>query len=53
VVRLTRAGSRTLNDARHDSGTAVAERLARTGHTAADVALAVAVLRDVLAEQLS
>lgn len=52
VVRLTRAGTRTLDDARHDSGAAVAERLARTGHTAADVAVAVAVLRDVMAEHL-
>jgi len=52
VVRLTPAGTRKLHDARRDNGIAVAERLARTGHTAADVAAAVAVLRDVMDEKL-
>jgi len=52
VVRLTAAGRRRLREARRDNGRAVAERLARTGHTADDVAAAVAVLRAVMAEQL-
>ena len=52
VVRLTTEGRRILVAARRDNGAAVAERLARTGHSAADVAAAVAVLRDVMAEQL-
>jgi DNA-binding MarR family transcriptional regulator len=52
LVRLTPEGSRRLAEARHDNGTAVAERLARTGHTADDVAAAVAVLRAVMAEKL-
>jgi DNA-binding MarR family transcriptional regulator len=51
VVRLTPAGRRTLTAARRDNGVAVAERLARTGHTAEDVAAAVAVLRDVMGEE--
>jgi DNA-binding MarR family transcriptional regulator len=52
VVRLTAEGRRILVAARRDNGAAVAERLARTGHSAEDVAAAVAVLRDVMAEQL-
>ena len=52
VVELTEKGRRRLADARRDNGAAVAERLARTGHTAEDVAQAVAVLRDVMAERL-
>jgi len=52
LVRLTREGRRRLAAARRENGSAVAERLARTGHTAADVEAAVAVLRDVLDEQL-
>jgi DNA-binding MarR family transcriptional regulator len=52
VVRLTPEGRRLLTAARRDNGVAVAERLARTGHTAEDVAAAVAVLRAVMAERL-
>lgn len=52
LVRLTPEGRVRLVDARRDNGAAVAERLARTGHTADDVRAAVAVLRDVMAEQL-
>jgi DNA-binding MarR family transcriptional regulator len=52
LVELTPRGRRRLLEARRDNGAAVAERLARTGHTADDVAHAVAVLRDVMAEQL-
>ena len=52
LVRLTPEGRRRLAAARRENGAAVAERLARTGHTADDVAAAVAVLRDVLDEQL-
>lgn len=52
LVRLTPEGRRRLAAARRENGSAVAERLARTGHTAADVEAAVAVLRDVLDEQL-
>jgi DNA-binding MarR family transcriptional regulator len=52
LVRLTPEGQRALATARRDNGAAVAERLARTGHSTADVAAAVAVLRDVMAEQL-
>lgn len=52
VVALTAAGRKRLAQARRDNGAAVAERLARTGHSADDVAVAVAVLRDVMAEQL-
>ena len=52
VVRLTPEGRRALAAARRDTGVAVAERLARSGHTADEVAAAVAVLRDVMAEQL-
>jgi DNA-binding MarR family transcriptional regulator len=52
LVRLTPEGARRLADARRENGAAVAERLARTGHTAEEVAVAVAVLRDVMAERL-
>jgi DNA-binding MarR family transcriptional regulator len=52
LVLLTAEGRQRLSDTRRDNGVAVAERLARTGHTAEDVAHAVAVLRDVLAERL-
>jgi DNA-binding MarR family transcriptional regulator len=52
LVELTPKGRQRLLDARRDNGKAVAERLARTGHTADDVARAVAVLRDVMSEQL-
>ncbi len=52
MVELTPKGRQRLLDARRDNGKAVAERLARTGHSADDVARAVAVLRDVMAEQL-
>jgi DNA-binding MarR family transcriptional regulator len=52
VVQLTAQGRRRLAKARRVNGAAVAERLARTGHSADDVAHAVAVLRDVMDEQL-
>ena len=52
LVELTPSGRAWLSEARLDAGVAVAERLARTGHSAEDVAHAVAVLRDVLEEQL-
>jgi DNA-binding MarR family transcriptional regulator len=52
VVRLTPGGLQRLAEARRDNGSVVAERLARTGHTADDVAAAVAVLRDIMAERL-
>jgi DNA-binding MarR family transcriptional regulator len=52
LVRLTPVGRQRLADARRDNGASVAERLARTGHTADDVAHAVAVLRDVMKERL-
>jgi DNA-binding MarR family transcriptional regulator len=52
LVELTPKGRQRLLGARRDNGRAVAERLARTGHSADDVARAVAVLRDVMAEQL-
>lgn len=52
LVELTPQGRQRLLDARRDNGAAVAERLARTGHSADDVAHAVSVLRDVMAEQL-
>jgi DNA-binding MarR family transcriptional regulator len=52
VVTLTVAGRRRLAEARRASGRAVAERLARTGHTADDVAAAVAMLRAVMDEPL-
>jgi DNA-binding MarR family transcriptional regulator len=52
VVELTDKGRQRLADARRDNGKAVAERLARTGHSVDDVAHAVAVLRDVMDEKL-
>jgi DNA-binding MarR family transcriptional regulator len=52
VVTLTTEGRRQLVEARRNNGAAVAEQLARTGHTADEVATAVALLRDVLDEQL-
>jgi DNA-binding MarR family transcriptional regulator len=52
LVELTPKGRQRLLDARRDNGRAVAERLAGTGHSADDVALAVAVLRDGMLEQL-
>ncbi len=52
MVRLTPEGRRRLEEARRENGVVVAARLARTGHTADEVAAAVAVLRDVMAEQL-
>ena len=52
LVELTPQGRQRLLDARRDNGRAVAEKLARTGHSADDVARAVAVLRDVMDEQL-
>jgi DNA-binding MarR family transcriptional regulator len=52
LVRLTPEGRHKLESARRENGAAVAERLERTGHTAAEVAVAVAVLRDVMAEKL-
>ena len=52
VVRLTDHGLTRLVEARRENGLAVAERLERTGHTSADVAAAVTLLRDIMAEQL-
>jgi DNA-binding MarR family transcriptional regulator len=52
VVALTTEGRRRLGAARRANGAAVARRLERTGHTADEVAAAVAVLRDVMAEPL-
>jgi DNA-binding MarR family transcriptional regulator len=52
VVTLSAEGRRRLLAARRENGAAVARRLEGTGHTAADVAAAVAVLRDVMAEPL-
>ena len=52
MVELTAKGRQRLADARRDNGAAVAEWLARTGHSADDVAHAVAVLRDVMDEKL-
>ena len=52
LVRLTAEGRRPLVEVRRDNGLAVAERVARTGHTAEDVAAAVALLRDVMDERL-
>jgi DNA-binding MarR family transcriptional regulator len=52
VVALTELGRRRLAEARRDNGAAVAERLARAGRTADDVAQAVTVLRDVMDEHL-
>jgi DNA-binding MarR family transcriptional regulator len=52
VVALTPAGRRRLTEARRVNGAAVAERLARTGHSVEDVEAAVTLLRDVLAAPL-
>jgi DNA-binding MarR family transcriptional regulator len=52
LVQLTPKGRQRLADARRDNGAAVAERLARRGRSAEEVAQAVAVLRDVMSEQL-
>jgi DNA-binding MarR family transcriptional regulator len=52
LVRLTSAGHTRLATARRENGAAVAERLARTGHSVDDVAAAVALLRDVMSEEL-
>jgi DNA-binding MarR family transcriptional regulator len=52
LVELTAKGRQRLADARRDNGAVVAERLARTGRSAEDVAHAVAVLRDVMDERL-
>jgi DNA-binding MarR family transcriptional regulator len=52
LVELTEKGRKRLADARRDNGAAVAEGLARRGRTAEDVAHAVDVLRDVMAERL-
>ena len=52
VVELTASGKERLAEFRRDNGRAVAERLTRTGHTADDVARAVTVLKDVMAERL-
>ena len=51
LVQLTPTGRERLTAFRLDNGRAVAERLARTGHDADEVAHAVVVLRDVMAEQ--
>ncbi|MGI8522481.1 MAG: MarR family winged helix-turn-helix transcriptional regulator [Nocardioides sp.] len=48
LVSLTDAGRERLAGARRDNGEAVARRLERTTHTRAEIATAVAVLRDVL-----
>jgi DNA-binding MarR family transcriptional regulator len=50
VVQLTDLGRQYLVEARGEAGSLVAERLARHGHTAADVAQAIAVLRAVMTE---
>jgi DNA-binding MarR family transcriptional regulator len=52
LVQLTPEGRQRLVEARRDNGAVVAERLARTGRTADEVAAAVAVLRDVMDEHL-
>jgi DNA-binding MarR family transcriptional regulator len=52
LVELTPKGRQRLLDARRDNGRAVAERLASTGYSADDVAVAVALLRDVMKEKL-
>jgi DNA-binding MarR family transcriptional regulator len=48
LVQLTAAGRSTLAAFRHDTGAAVAARLAAHHHTLDDVTRAVTVLRDVL-----
>jgi DNA-binding MarR family transcriptional regulator len=50
LVGLTRLGRQELTRVRAANGAAVAQRLARTGHTPEEVATAVAVLRDLLAD---
>ena len=52
LVSLTAEGHTRLVDARRENGLAVAERLEHTGHTADEVAAAVALLRDVMDEEL-
>jgi DNA-binding MarR family transcriptional regulator len=52
LVRLTVSGRQRLSQARRENGAVVAQRLARAGHTADDVAAAVSVLRDVMDEEL-
>ena len=52
LVRLTEVGRTRLVEARRENGHAVADRLERTGHSADEVAAAVALLRDVMAEEL-
>lgn len=52
LVELTPPGRERLREFRRDNGKAVAERLARTGHTVEDVARAVEVLRDAMDERL-
>jgi DNA-binding MarR family transcriptional regulator len=52
VVTLTAEGRRVLVEARRENGAAVAEQVARTGHSTVDVATAVTLLRDLLDEQL-
>jgi DNA-binding MarR family transcriptional regulator len=48
LVTLTTRGRAELVRLRHDNGRLVAERLARTTRTTAELATAVAVLRDLL-----
>lgn len=48
LVSITELGLQRLGAGRRDNGRAVARRLERTHHTAAEVAAAVAVLRDIL-----
>jgi len=48
LVELTPRGRQRLLEARRDNGRAVAERLARAGRSADEVAQAVGVLRDVM-----
>jgi DNA-binding MarR family transcriptional regulator len=52
LVELTPPGRERLREFRRDNGKAVAERLARTGHTVEDVARAVEVLRAAMDERL-
>lgn len=50
LVVMTAAGRAALADVRHRNAALVAERLAGTAHTDADLARAVAVLRDLLSQ---
>jgi DNA-binding MarR family transcriptional regulator len=50
LVDLSAHGRRELNRVRAANGAAVAARLTRTGHTPEEVAAAVALLRDLLAD---